>query len=232
MSVFLATKLVPQINLHLLRRDFFDGISLLLQDSDGEPFDLTSVEVCASVWKNTTTGALSQVTAFNVEKQEPLRNGVVRLWLTSSQVAAIWDAAQEPQNAAISQSFFPTTYTENEVQGSLSWDARIEKQDELASLVSVSSGVFISQINHGLGAAERVVFSGTTTSSGINYNGTSARIYTDLTGLTYVAPYSFTIAALSGVTASGIGGKVYRLKQDTAVGGGVIVGTTFSNCFP
>ena len=41
MSVFLATKLVPQINLHLFRRDFFDGISLLMQDSDGEPFDLT-----------------------------------------------------------------------------------------------------------------------------------------------------------------------------------------------
>ena len=232
MSTFLATKLVPQVNLHLLRRDFFDGFGLLLQDSDGEPFDLSLVEVCASVWKNTTAGALSQVTAFNVEKQEPFRNGVVRLWLTSSQVATIWDAAEEPQNAAISQSFLPTAYTENEIQGSLSWDVRIEKQDELASLISVSSGVFVSQTNHGLGATERVVFGGTTTSSGINYNGTSARIYTNLTGLTYVAPYSFTIATLSGVTASGIGGNVYRLKQDTVAGGGVIVGTTFSNCFP
>jgi len=232
MSTFLATKLVPQVNLHLLRRDFFDGFGLLLQDSDGEPFDLSLVQVCASVWKYTTAGALSQVTAFNVEKQEPFRNGVVRLWLTSSQVATIWDAAEEPQNAAISQSFFPTAYTENEIQGSLSWDVRIEKQDELASLVSVSSGVFVSQTNHGLGATERVVFGGTTTSSGINYNGTSARIYTNLTGLTYVAPYSFTIATLSGVTASGIGGNVYRLKQDTVAGGGVIVGTTFSNCFP
>ncbi|NDC48886.1 MAG: hypothetical protein EBZ61_07390 [Micrococcales bacterium] len=232
MSIFLATKLVPQINLHLLRRDFFDGISLLLQDSDGEPFDLSAVEVCASVWKYQTSGVLSQITAFNIEKQEPLRNGVIKLWLSSSQVAAIWDAAEEPQNAAISQSFFPTTYTENEVQGSLSWDVRIEKQDELADLISVSSGVFISQTNHGLGATERVVFSGTTTSSGINYNGTSARIYTNLTGITYLAPYSFTIASLSGITASGIGGKVYRLKQDTVVGGGVLVGTTFSNCFP
>jgi hypothetical protein len=232
MSTFLATKLVPQINLHLLRRDFFDGFGLLLQDSDGEPFDLSLVTVCASVWKYTAAGVLSQVTAFNVEKQEPFRNGVVRLWLTSSQVATIWDAAEEPQNAAISQSFFPTAYTENEVQGSLSWDVRIEKQDELASLISVSSGVFISQTNHGLGATERVVFGGTTTSSGINYNSTSARIYTNLTGLTYVAPYSFTIATLSGVTASGIGGNVYRLKQDTVAGGGVIVGTTFSNCFP
>jgi len=203
-----------------------------LQDSDGEPFDLSLVAVCASVWKYTAAEVLSQVTAFNVEKQEPFRNGVVRLWLTSSQVATIWDAAEEPQNAAISQSFFPTAYTENEVQGSLSWDVRIEKQDELASLISVSSGVFISQTNHGLGATERVVFGGTTTSSGINYNGTSARIYTNLTGLTYVAPYSFTIATLSGVTASGIGGNVYRLKQDTVAGGGVIVGTTFSNCFP
>lgn len=232
MSTFLATKLVPQINLHLLRRDFFDGFGLLLQDSDGEPFDLSLVTVCASVWKYTTAGALSQVTAFNVEKQEPFRNGVVRLWLTSSQVATIWDAAEEPQNAAISQSFFPTAYTENEVQGSLSWDVRIEKQDEVAGLISVSSGVFISQTNHGLGATERVVFSGTTTSSGINYNGTSARIYTNLTGLTYLAPYSFTIAALSGVTASGVGGNVYRLKQDTVVGGGILVGATFSNCFP
>jgi hypothetical protein len=51
MSVFVATSLAPQIDLRLLRRDYFDGVSLLLQDADGEPFDLANVQVCAAIWK-------------------------------------------------------------------------------------------------------------------------------------------------------------------------------------
>jgi hypothetical protein len=113
----------------------------------------------------------------------------------------------------------------------LTWDIRIEKQEYVADLVSVSGGTFISQTNHGLGATERAVFSGTT-SSGINYNGTSARIYSNLTGITYASPYAFTIASLSGVTNAAIGGSVYRLRQDTVAAGSIFVGTTFSNCFP
>ena len=66
----------------------------------------------------------------------------------------------------------------------------------------------------------------------INYNGTSARIYTNLTNITYAPPYSFTIASLSGITDAAIGGSVYRLRQDTVVAGAVVVGTTLSNCFP
>jgi hypothetical protein len=75
------------------------------------------------------------------------------------------------------------------------------------------------------------VFSGTT-ASGINYDGTGARIYTALTNISYVAPYSFTIASLSGITDAAIGGSVYRLRQDTVVAGAVVAGTTLSNCFP
>jgi hypothetical protein len=66
----------------------------------------------------------------------------------------------------------------------------------------------------------------------INYNGTTARIYSNLTGITYAPPYSFTIASLSGITDAAIGGSVYRLRQDTVVAGAVVVGTTLSNCFP
>jgi len=73
---------------------------------------------------------------------------------------------------------------------------------------------------------------GDTAASGINYDGTSARIYSGLTNIAYIAPYSFTIASLSGITNAAIGGSVYRLKQDTVVAGAVVVGTTLSNCFP
>jgi hypothetical protein len=236
MSVFVATSLAPQIDLRLLRRDYFDGASLLLQDADGVPYDLANVQVCASIFKNTISGTVEQVTSLNIEEQEPLRNGTVRLWLSSAQTALVWDAAAGVGTVNISQAFFPTAYTIENSSDSLatsllSWDLRIERKEEIADLVSISAGTFVSQTNHGLGATERVIFEGTAQSS-INYNGTSARIYSNLTGITYAPPYSFTIASLSGITDAAPGGSVYRLKQDTVVAGSVFVGTTFSNCFP
>lgn len=226
MSVFVATNLAPQIDISLLRGDYFDGVSLLLQDGDGVPYDLADVQVCSSIFKNTISGTVEQVTSFNIEEQEPLSNGRVRLWLSSSQTAALWDAAQYSIPSGV---FFPTAYA-SQIRPFFSWDMRIERKEEIANLVSVSGGTFISQTNHGLGATERVVFEGTTQSS-INYNGTSARIYSNLTNITYASPYSFTIASLSGTTNAALGGSVYRLKQDTVAAGSVSVGTTFSNCF-
>ena len=236
MSTFLATNLAPQIDLRLLRRDYFDGVSLLLQDADGVPYDLANVQVCASIFKNTISGTVEQVTSLNIEEQEPLRNGTVRLWLSSAQTALVWDAAAGVGTVNISQAFFPSAYTaENSSDflpnSVLGWDVRVERKEQIADLVSISAGTFVSQTNHGLGATERVIFEGTAQSS-INYNGTSARIYSNLTNVTYAPPYSFTIASLSGITDAAPGGSVYRLKQDTVVAGSVFVGTTFSNCFP
>jgi hypothetical protein len=227
MSAFVSTNNVTEVNLQLLRRDYFDGFSLLLQDADGTPFDLNNVQVCASVWKSTASGTVEQVLAINVEEQEPLRAGRVRLWLSSAQSAALWDAAQYTVASGV---FFPSAYT-SQARPFLSWDVRIEKEEEVADLVSVASGVFVSQTNHTLAASERVIFSDTAQSS-INYNGTSARIYSNLTNISYQPPYGFTVPALSGITDAAIGGSVYRLKQDTVVAGSVVVGTTLSNCFP
>jgi hypothetical protein len=227
MSTFLATSLAPQIDISLLRRDYFDGVSLLLQDADGVPYDLANVQVCASIFKNTVSGTVEQVTSLNIEEQEPLRNGQVRLWLSSTQTAALWDAAQYSIPSGV---FYPTAYS-SQIRPFFSWDMRVETKEQIADLVSISAGTFVSQTNHGLGATERVIFEGTAQSS-INYNGTSARIYSNLTGITYAPPYSFTIASLSGITDAAPGGSVYRLKQDTVVAGSVFVGTTFSNCFP
>ena len=232
MSTFLSTSIAPRIDLTLLRRDFFDGFSLLLQDEDGLPFDLNTVTVCASVWKRNSASSYSQVTAINVEKQAPLDAGQVRFWLSSAQTATIWDQAEGGET--IGASFFPSVYSSEasvDAGSSLFWDVRIEKQEELSELVSVSAGTFVSQLNHGLGATERVIFRDTAQSS-INYNGTSARIYSSLSGITYAPPYSFTIASLSGVTNAAVGGSVYRLRQDTVVAGAVVIGTTLSNCFP
>lgn len=232
MSTFLSTSIAPRIDLTLLRRDFFDGFSLLLQDEDGLPFDLSQVQVCASVWKRNSATSYSQVTAINVEKQAPLDAGRVRFWLSSAQTATIWDEAEGGEN--IGASFFPSVYSSEasvDAGSSLFWDVRIEKEDELTDLVSVSAGTFVSQTNHGLGATERIIFRDTAQSS-INYNGTSARIYSSLSGITYEPPYSFTIASLSGVTDAAVGGSVYRLRQDTVVAGAVVIGTTLSNCFP
>lgn len=232
MSTFLSTSIAPRIDLTLLRRDFFDGFSLLLQDEDGVPFDLSNVQVCASVWKRNSASSYSQVSTINVEKQQPLDAGRVRFWLSSSQTSAIWDAADGGES--ISASFFPTVYSSEAsvAEGSsLFWDVRIEKEEELADLVSVLSGTFVSQTNHGLGATERVIFRNTVQPT-INYNGTSNRIYSSLSGITYSAPYSFTIPTLSGITDAAIGGSVYRLRQDTVVTGAVVISTTLSNCFP
>jgi hypothetical protein len=227
MSAFVSTNSVTEVNLQLLRRDYFDGFSLLLQDEDGAPFDLNDVQVCASVWKSTTSGTVEQVLAINVEEQEPLRAGRVRLWLSSAQSAALWDAAQY---AVASGVFFPSAYT-SQARPFLSWDVRIEKEEEVADLVSVTAGAFVSQTNHTLAASERVIFRGTAQST-INYDGTSARIYSGLTNISYQPPYGFTVPALSAITDAAIGGSVYRLKQDTVVAGSVVVGTTLSNCFP
>lgn len=230
-SAFLATTIAPRVDLHLLRRDYFDGFSLLLQDEDGVPFDLSDVVVCASVWKSTASGTLEQVVSLNVEEQEPLNAGRIRLWLSSAQTAALWDAATTTSTS--SQSFFPTVYQQEASVSSFSnlvWDVRIEREEVLADLVSVTAGAFVSQTNHTLGSSERVVFSGTSQSS-INYDGTSSTIYSGLTNISYAPPYSFTIPALSGITDAAIGGSVYRLKQDTVVTGAVVVSTTLSNCF-
>jgi hypothetical protein len=231
MSTFLTTTPLSIINLHLLRRDFFDGISLLLQDEDGTPVNLNDVVVCSSVWKKTSDTSYTKIVDINVEEQEPLSAGRIRLWLTSSQTGTIWD--NYDQTFSTGGTFFPNTYVQE--QGSLPlsmfWDVRIEREQELSDLISVASGVFISQINHGLASTERVVFSDTTESS-INYDGTSSTIYSGLTDISYQSPYTFTIPSLSGVTDAAIGGSVYRLKQDTVVAGGVIVGNTLSNCFP
>jgi hypothetical protein len=227
MSAFVSTNKVTEVNLHLLRRDYFDGFSLLLQDASSQPLDLSEVQVCASVWKTTVSGTVEQVLSINVEEQEPLNAGRVRLWLSSAQSATLWDAAQYVIASGV---FFPSAYA-SQVRPFLSWDVRIEQEERLANLVSVSAGEFISQINHTLASSERVIFRGTSQSS-INYNGTSARIYTGLTNISYQPPYTFTVPSLSGITDAAIGGAAYRLKQDTVVAGSVVVGTTLSNCFP
>jgi hypothetical protein len=231
-SSFLSTSFAPRVNLHILRRDYFDGFGLLLQDEDGEPFDLSEVQVCASVWKTNGANGLEFVETINVQEEEPLRSGRVRLWLTSAQTNNIWTAAGN-QNIP-GGSFFPNAYQDVATvapSSPLIWDVRIEKEEAVADLVSVAGGAFISQTSHGLASSERVIFRDTTQSS-INYNNTSARVYSGLTDISYVPPYSFTIPTLSGVTNAAVGGSVYRLRQDTVVTGSVIVGTTLSNCFP
>lgn len=232
MSTFLSTSIAPRVDLHLLRRDYFDGIGLLLQTVSGTPYDLSDVQVCASVWKKNSSSSYSLVTTVNVEEEEPLRAGQVRLWLTSAQTAAIWDAYGA--STLPGQSFFPSIYSEDSSIASSSplfWDVRIETKDYLSSLISVSGGTFITQNNHTLASSERVVFSGTT-SSGINFDNSSGTVYSGLTNISYLSPYSFRVPALSGITNANIGGAVYRLRQDTVIAGNVVVGTTLSNCFP
>jgi hypothetical protein len=236
MSYVVASKNIPRIDLALFERDFFDGAQFLLQDSTGAPWDLNNVTVCASVYKKVGT-TYTLVTAFNTEKLEPLRNGQVRIWLSSSQTAALEAAYEAGQQVAGTSAFFPTAYASQADNSStyensnLYWDLRIETQEELSDLVSVLNGAFVTQTDHGLGSSERIIFNGTASTS-INYDGTGARIYSSLTNISYLPPYAFTIPALSGVTDAAIGGSVYRLKQDTVVVGNVIVNSTVSNCFP
>jgi len=226
-TVFIPTGLAPKLDLHVLQRDYFDGFSLLLQDANGLPIDLTNVTVCASVWRSTISGTTEQLMSLNLEKQEPLNRGRVRFWLSSAQTATLWDSLQYSVPSGV---FYPTAYA-SQTRPFLFWDVRIETEEELADLVSVASGVFISQTNHTLASSERAIFRSTSQSS-INYNGTSATIYSGLTSISYQPPYSFTIASLSGVTDAALGGSVYRLRQDTIVAGNVFVGSTVSNCFP
>jgi hypothetical protein len=232
MSTFLPTSTTAQLDLYLLRRDYFDGFSLLLQDKDGVPLDLNEVQVCASIWKRNTDNSVSLLSTLNVEEQEPLHAGRVRLWLTSQQTAAIWDAYGE--TPSVGGTFFPSAYSTGaaaSLPSPLIWDVRIESEEYLADLVSASAGAFISQVNHTLASSERAIFRGTAQSS-INYNNTGARIYSGMTSISYQPPYSFTVPVLSGITDAAIGGSVYRLKQDTVVAGNVYVGQTLSNCFP
>lgn len=234
---FLSTTSVPRVNLHILRRDFFDGCNLLLQDADGTPFDLGVVTLSATIWKVTDSSTPTLVTALNVQRLEPYTSGRVRLWLSSTQTGLVWDAAsgESVLNRPLNQAFFPTAYAaanggETAFSSTLMWDVRIERQEKVSDLVSVASGVFTTQTDHGLGATDRIIFRDTNQSA-LNYNGTSDRIYTTLSALTYVAPYQFTVAALSGTSANPLGGAVYRLRQDTVVAGDVFVGTTYSNSF-
>lgn len=232
MSTFLSTSITPRVDLQLLRRDFFDGLSILLQAADGTPYDLSTTQLCASVWKRLSTGALEQVTAINVEKKEPARSGMIRLWLTSAQTTTIWDAFVN--SPILNNVFFPSAYVgETSLDFSpLIWDLRVETQEVLSSLSSVASGVFISQVNHGLASTERVIFKNTSGNPSINYNQTSATIYSGLTNISYEAPYSFTVPSLNAITNSAIGGNVGRLRQDTVIAGKVAIGSTVSNCFP
>jgi hypothetical protein len=235
-SYVVASKYIPEINLALFDRDFFDGAQFLLQDSDGVPWNLNDVVICASIYQN-VAGVSSLLTNFNVEPLEPLNAGRVRIWLTSAQTAQVYDAYDGAQQTTSTVAFFPTAYASQADSASfyessnLRWDLRIETPQGLADLVSASGGTFITQTAHGLGATDRTFFKDTAQSS-INYNGTSARIYTNLTSITYQPPYSFTVSSLSGITDPAIGGSVYRLKQDTVVVGKVIANSTVSNCFP
>ena len=234
MSTFLYTSISPVLDIYILRRDFFDGFTLLLQDEDGLPLDFSETQVRASIWKRTASGTTEQITAFNVQEQEPLRNGQARLWLTAAQTAAVWDAALEIGSSAISQAFFPNAYLVENKESTIElspiiWDVRIKKQEEASALVSVTNGSFITQTSHGLGATDGLAFIGTANSS-INYTGTGP-IFSDLTNISYTPPYSFTVPSLSGITDAAIGGSVYRLKQDTVAAGTVFVGSTFTNFF-
>jgi hypothetical protein len=235
-SYVVASKEIAQIDIALFDRDFFDGMQFLLQDSSGTPINLDGVVACATVYKVTSAG-FTAITAFNVEKLEPYTNGQIRLWLTSQQTVLLSDAYEGTQQKAGSAVFFPTAYSSQADSSSfyehsnLRWDLRIETPDVSVDLISASAGSFVTQTSHGFAASDRIVFSGSTESS-INYNGTSARIYSSLTNISYVPPYGFTISSLSGITNAAIGGNVYRLKQDTVVVGNVIVNSTLSNCFP
>jgi len=235
-SYVVSSKYIPEINLALFRRDFFDGAQFLLQDSDGLPWNLNDVVVCASIYQD-VSGTSSLLTNFNVEPLEPLNTGRVRIWLTSAQTAQVYSAYNGGQQNTGTAAFFPTAYASQVDSSSLyensnlRWDLRIETPEELADLVSASGGTFITQTAHGLGATDRTIFKSTAQSS-INYNNTSARIYTNLTNISYQPPYLFTIPSLSGITDPALGGSVYRLKQDTVVVGKVIANSTVSNCFP
>ena len=233
MATFLPLRDIPEIDITLFQRDYFDGIGLILQDNDGLPVDLTNVTICASIYQTTVSGTSAIVTSFNVQKEEPFTNGALNLWLSSAQTQAVW-AAYEGYATADYHLFVPSAYANEDStldQTNLTWDLRLEQPEKVTDLLSVASGVFSCQSTARIGSTDRLAFSGTTV-SGLNYNfSTSAPLYSGATAVSQTSPYRLTIPSLSGTTNSSLGGSLYKLKQDTVIVGKVVVAQTVSNCF-
>ena len=82
MATFLPLRDIPEIDITLFQRDYFDGIGFVLQDDNGLPIDLTSATICASIYQTTASGTSAIVTSFNVQKEEPSpRNPCVDSWI-------------------------------------------------------------------------------------------------------------------------------------------------------
>lgn len=233
MAVFLPLRNIPEIDITLFQRDYFDGIGFVLQDDNGLPIDLTTTTICASIYQTTASGTSSFVTAFNVQKEEPFTNGAINLWLSSAQTQMVW-AAYEGYATADYHRFVPSAY-ENEQstmeQTNLTWDLRLEVPEKVTDLLTVTSGVFSAQSSMRIGSTDRLLFSGTT-SSGINYSfSANAPLYSGATSINQSSPYTFTLPSLSSTTNAALGGSLYKLKQDTVIVGKVVVAQTVSNCF-
>lgn len=230
---FLPLRDIPEIDITLFQRDYFDGIGFILQGDDGEPLDLSTVSICASIYQTTASGTSSLVTSFNVQKEEPFMNGAISLWLSSAQTQTVWTAYQGYSTANY-HLFAPSAYANEDSileQTNLTWDLRIEEPEAVADLLAVASGVFTAQSAPKIGGTDRLIFSGTTT-AGINHSfSTGSPIYSGATSIEQISPYRFTIASLSGTTNSSLGGSLYKLKQDTVIVGRVVVAQTVSNCF-
>jgi len=233
MATFLPLRDIPEIDITLFQRDYFDGIGFVLQDDNGLPIDLTSATICASIYQTTASGTSAIVTSFNVQKEEPFTNGALNLWLSSAQTQAVW-TAYEGYTTADYHLFVPSAYANEQStmeQTNLTWDLRVELPEKVADLLAVVSGVFTAQSAPRIGSTDRLAFSGTT-SSGLNCNfSTASPLYSGATSISQTSPYRFTIASLSGTTNSALGGALYKLKQDTVIVGKVVVAQTVSNCF-
>ena len=233
MAVFLPLRNIPEIDITLFQRDYFDGIGFVLQDDNGLPIDLTTATICASIYQTTASGTSSFITAFNVQKEEPFTNGAINLWLSSAQTQIVW-AAYEGYATADYHRFVPSAYDNEDSileQTNLKWDLRIEAPEIVTGLLSVSSGVFTANSAMRIGSTDRLLFSGTTATT-INYNLESgAPLYSGATGVNQQSPYRFSLPLLSGITNNSLGGSLYKLKQDTVIVGKVVVAQTVSNCF-
>jgi hypothetical protein len=233
MATFLPLRNIPEIDITLFQRDYFDGIGLILQDDSGLPIDLSYATICASIYQTTASGTSSVVTAFNVQKEEPFTNGALNLWLSSAQTQAVW-AAYEGYATADYHLFVPSAYTNEQStleQTNLTWDLRIELPEKVTDLLAVTSGVFTAQSAMRISTTDRLTFSGTT-SSGLNYQTTTGSpLYSGATSISQQSPYRFTLPSLSGTTNAALGGSLYKLKQDTVIVGKVVVAQTVSNCF-
>lgn len=232
MATFLPLRDIPEIDITLFQRDYFDGIGFVLQDDNGLPIDLSNVTICASIYQTTVSGTSSLVTSFNVLKEEPFDNGAISLWLTSAQTQAVW-AAYDGYTTADYHRFVPSAYNNEDSileQTNLTWDLRLEIPEIVTGLLSVASGVFTANSAMRIGSTDRLLFSGT--SAAINYNfTTSAPLYSGATSISQQSPYRFSLPSLSGTTNSALGGSLYKLKQDTVIVGKVVVAQTVSNCF-